>query len=188
MNTTLFEEQLDTVRELNRAFLLSLRHDVRSATATVGLPREVGALLRSAPPPILDALAEFPGALFRLDLTRCEPPAAVGDGTSDADYHLASSILHAVRGVARQSAYCAQVLFGLMPAEVERCRSLTFDELRRLACSPHLLRCAHAQRPWLWHALLRAVRPESRRHLTLMALQPDVPQGWPARRPPQATR
>jgi hypothetical protein len=35
----------------------------------------------------------------------------------------------------------------------------------------------------LWRNLLTDTRPESRRQLALVALQPRLPQNWPERRP-----
>jgi hypothetical protein len=191
MHTTSLEDQFQTLRELNRAFLGLLQQRTRGDTGALEMPHGAEPLVRTAPVALLDALAEFPGPLFRLDLTGTAEPTDLPRTQgllTEAEYHLGSSILHAVRATARQSAYHAQVLFGLLPAEVERCRALTFEELRRLAGSPGLIRCAHAERPWLWHALLSAVRPEERRQLALIALQPEVPRGWPARRPPQYSR
>jgi hypothetical protein len=191
MTTTPFEDQFQTLRELNRAFVGLLQQRARGGASLLELPHGVEPLVRTAPVALLDVLAEFPGPLFRLDFTGstalADLPRALGS-LAEAEYHLGSAILHAVRGTARQSAYLAQVLFRLIPAEVERCRALTFEELRRLACSPGLIRCAHSERPWLWHALLSAVRPEERRQLALIALQPEVPRGWPSRRPPQCSR
>lgn len=188
MSTTLLEDQVQALRELNRAFLTFLQQRARGGAVELGFPRSAEGLLRTASNALLDALAEFPSPLFRLELDRPTDGSSVQRLQSEADCHLGSAVLHTVRSTARQSAYHAQVLFGLQAAEVARCRALTFDELRLLACSPGLIRCAHAERPWLWHALLGAVRPEERRQIALIALQPQVPQGWPARRPPHYSR
>lgn len=152
----------------------------------------MGSSLCAASSALLDAAADFPGALFRVRLDAHDPhpvcaPRALGS-LEEAEYHLGSSILHAVRHLSRQSAYQAQVLFGLQRGEVERFRGLTLDDLRHLAGQPALLVRAHADRPWFWQGLLAPSRPEARRLLTLMAFQPTAPQGWPTRRPPHPAR
>jgi len=50
-----------------------------------------------------------------------------------------------------------------------------------------VLHCAFGEQQWFWQQLFTAARPELRRQLTLMALQPCLATGWPPRRPPQAT-
>jgi hypothetical protein len=193
MNTTPLEDQFRSVQELNRAFLSLLQQRARAPRPP---PDPLGSVpsssLHAASSALLDAAAEFPGALFRVRLEACEgtalcSPRAPGS-IEETEYHLGSSILHAVRHSSRQNAYHAQVLFGLERAEVERFRGLTLDDLRRLAGQPGLLVCAHADRPWFWQGLLGPSRPESRRLYTLMALQPAAPRGWPIRRPPHPAR
>lgn len=192
MNTTSISDHVQSVHELNRAFLGVLQQRSRGGLPALGLPSAIRPWLGAAPSSLLDALADFPGALFRLSLDSSDAvPLAAAESTpppDEAQAHLATSILYAVRGVTRQSAYQAQVLYGLRPVEVERCRLLTLDDFRRLARVPDLLRCANADRPWFWHGLLAASQPESRRHLALMALQPALPHGWPLRRAPHSTR
>ena len=79
------------------------------------------------------------------------------------------------------------MLFGLEAADVERLASALLPDLQRLACTPGVLNCAFRERHWFWQGLFTATRPELRRQLTLMALQPGVALGWPQRRPPQPT-
>jgi hypothetical protein len=92
-----------------------------------------------------------------------------------------------MRHTSRLSVYQARLLLGLDTAEVEALRALPLPSLQRLACTPGLLRCALGEREWFWPTLLTATRPEVRRHLTLMALQPRAVPGWPQRKPPQPT-
>jgi hypothetical protein len=49
-----------------------------------------------------------------------------------------------------------------------------------------MLRCAFADQRWFWHQLFTTTRPELRRQLTLMALQPSLAIAWPPRRAPHA--
>ena len=76
-------------------------------------------------------------------------------------------------------------LFNLDADQVTHGASLTLPEIERLAGQPHVLRCAFRARSWLWPKLLTDVRPESRRHLSLIALQPGLTREWPRRRAPQ---
>ena len=101
---------------------------------------------------------------------------------------LCLSILFAARHTSRHSTYQARLLFGLEAADVERlaprrcCRTCSNSPARRACC-----KCAFRERHWFWHGLFTATRPELRRQLTLMALQPGIALGWPQRRPPQPT-
>jgi hypothetical protein len=131
----------------------------------------------------------FPHALFRLSL-QPDVLAAVRDpsrGVPDAAHHdLCFSILWAARSTSRQSAYQARLLFGLEAPDIQRLRTLPLPELQALARAPRLVLCAFADRRWLWSKLLSETRPEERRQLALIALQPGIERDWPVRRAPQA--
>ncbi len=86
----------------------------------------------------------------------------------------------------RHSAFQARLLFDLDAADVERLGAARLADLQRLACKPFILECAFREWPWFWQGLFTAIRPELRRQLALMALQPRVAD-WPQRRPPQPT-
>jgi hypothetical protein len=58
-------------------------------------------------------------------------------------------------------------------------------DLQQLARVPQLVLCAFAGRDWLWNELLTDARPEARRQLALIALQPGLARDWPARRAPR---
>lgn len=187
MKTTGYIDQVHQLREFNRAFLALLKGRAEAQHACLGLPPGLRPLLRSAPGALLDAAADFPRALFRLRLdSRLPFPAdeAQPVAVDDSEHDLGLSILFAVRQTCRQSGYQARLLFGLELAEVQRLVALGLAELQRLAAAPALLQCAFGDQQWFWHGLLTATRPESRRQLTLMALQPAVALAWPPRRPP----
>jgi hypothetical protein len=189
MSTTPVLDHLQQVHELNRVFLGLLQSRVREQRACFGLPSAVLAPLRVAGAELLDALARFPRALFRLELdsrTRaalCEP----GSAYDDAEHDLCLSILLAMRHTSRHSHYQARLLLGLEVAEVEMLRTLPLPNLQRVASNPGLLRCAFGEREWFWPALLTATRPEVRRQLTLMALQPGTAPVWAQRKPPHSS-
>jgi hypothetical protein len=145
--------------------------------------------LRIATPELLDACARFPRALFKLTLdSRSREPASTGGASYDeAEHDLCLSILLAMRHTSRQSAYEARLLLDLEAVDIEGLSFLPLANLQRLACAPGLLQCAFAQTRWFWPALLTATRPEVRRQLVLMALQPRAQPTWPQRKPPQAT-
>jgi hypothetical protein len=182
-------DHLQQVQELNRVFLGLLQARVREHRACLGLPLPVQPSLRIATTELLDALARFPRALFQLDVdSRSRVRANDPEGAYDeAEHDLCLSILLAMRHTSRLSAYQARLLLGLEPIEVDALRLLPLPNLQRLACTPGLLQCAFCEREWFWPTLLTATRPEVRRHLTLMALQPRAVPGWPQRKPPQPT-
>jgi hypothetical protein len=187
MSVTGVLDHLQQVQELNRVFLGLLQARVREQRASLGLPSAVLPPLRVASSELLDALARFPRALFRLELdsrsrARLAETHAVHD---EAEHDLCLSILLATRHTCRKSGYQARLLLGLEVVEIETLSGLPLPNLQRLACASGLLQCALGERRWFWPALLTATRPEVRRHLTLVALQPRALPAWPQRKPPQ---
>ena len=189
MSTTGALDHLQQVQELNRVFLGLLQSRAREQRSCLGLPAQVLPPLRIASPELLDACARFPRALFQFALdSRSRAPASIPEGIYDeAEHDLCLSILLAMRHASRQSVYQARLLLGLELAEIEGLSALPLPNLQRLACAPGLLRCAFGECRWFWPALLTATRPEVRRQLMLMALQPRAQSAWPQRKPPQAS-
>jgi hypothetical protein len=179
-------DQLQQVHELNRAFLGLLQSRVRQRQSCFGLPASAHSPLASAGSSLLEAAAAFPRALFQVQVVSPERADAAVE-LDEAEHDLCFSILFAARQTSRQSAYQARLLFGLEGADIERFRASPFAELQQLACIPRVVQCAFCERHWFWQRLFTATRPELRRQLTLMALQPRVASGWPQRRPPQPT-
>jgi hypothetical protein len=180
-------DQLQQVHELNRAFLGLLQFRVRQGRPCFGLPTVAHVPLAAAGAPLLEAAAAFPRALFQVEAPPSEPPGSAGTGPEldEAEHDLCFSILFAARQASRQSAYQARLLFGLEGDHIERFGASTFAELQRLAWVPGVVHCAFRDRHWFWQSLFTATRPELRRQLALLALQPCVAGGWPQRRPPQ---
>jgi hypothetical protein len=182
-------DQLHQVHELNRAFLGLLQSRLLDHRSCLGLPPAAHAAVAAAAGPLLDAVAAFPRALFRLGHGARTWPACADDANSfdAAEHHLCWSILFAARHTSRHSGYQARLLFGLEAADVERLRASPLAELQQHACAPGVLKCAFAEQPWFWQQLFTTTRPELRRQLMLMALQPSLTIAWPQRRPPHAT-
>jgi hypothetical protein len=186
MSATARLEYLEPVHELNRSFLGFLQSRAQVERDCLGLPATARPPLRAADGLLLDHIAQFPRALFQV---RCEGVVGVGQevasvGERDGRYHeLALSILWAARQTSRQSPYQAQFLFGLGVLEIELLRSLALPALERLAAASNVVHCAFTGQHWLWHGILTDTRPESRRQLALVALQPGVARDWPQRRP-----
>ena len=187
MLTTGALDQLPQVQELNRAFLALLQARVRQQGPCLGLPAPAEKILAAASPASIDAVAAFPRVLFQLRIgwrpARVEPVAA----PDDAEHELCLLALHAARHASRQSAYQARLLFGLEAPDVQQLRSAPLAALQQLAAVPGMLQCAFPERRWFWDGLFTATRPELRRQLTLMALQPTIAFAWPPRRPPHAS-
>lgn len=178
-------DQLPQVHELNRAFLGMLQTRARLNRPCLGLPAAAQGPLASAGGALLEAAAAFPRALFDVDAVGQAPQPCLPDVLDETEHDVCFSILFAARQTSRQSAYQAGLLFGLGRGDIEHLAVSGFAELRRLACTPGVVQCAFRERHWFWRSLFTATRPELRRHLTLMALQPRVTVGWPLRRPPQ---
>jgi hypothetical protein len=138
--------------------------------------------------PLLDGVAQFPRALFRLG--HGAQPWRVGSAAAadfdEPEHRLCLSILFAARHTCRHSGYQARLLFGLEAADVERLQASPLAELQQYACAPGMLQCAFADQHWFWHQLFTTTRPELRRQLTLIALQPSLAITWPPRRAPHA--
>lgn len=187
MSLTGVPDQLRQVHELNRAFLQLLQSRARQRGPCLGLPASAQAVLAGAGPPTVEAIAAFPRSLFQIRSggrgMRAEPVAP----PDEAEHELCLLALAAARTASRSSAYHARLFFGLDSAAVEQLGSASLTTLRQLATLPGVLQCAFPECRWFWEGLFTATRPELRRQLTLMALQPAVALGWPLRRPPHAS-
>jgi hypothetical protein len=175
-------DQLPQVHELNRAFLALLQSRARQHGPCLGLPTSAEAVLAVAAPPVIEAVASFPHVLFQIRLGG--RPSKPGLPLDEAEHELCLLALHAARSASRESAYQARLLYGLEAADVRQLGTTSLAALQQLAAVPGVLQCAFSERRWFWEGLFTATRPELRRQLTLMALQPAVALGWPPRRPP----
>ncbi len=181
MSAQVHLEHLEQVRELNRAFLAFIQARTIAGRDCLGLVGEARESLRGADAVLLDHVARFPRALFKLRCGQVEP--AMPAGERDARHHdLALSVLLAVRQTSRQSPSQARLLFGLDAAQLQFVRALGLPEVEQLSSRPDVLRCAFAAQDWVWRHLLTDTRPELRRQLALIALQPRLDREWPQRR------
>jgi hypothetical protein len=189
MSSTDTLDHLQQVHELNRAFLGLLQSRLADATPSFGLPAAAELTVRQASSEVLDAVARFPQALFRLVIARHGRRALVDPGAhcDEAEHDLVLSMLLAGRHVSRHSIYQARLLFGLMDEEIQALSQLPLADAQKLAGTPETVQCAFRDRVWFWQGLFTATRPELRHQLTLMALQPGVIVTWPRRRPPRAS-
>jgi hypothetical protein len=176
-------DQLQQIYELNRLFLSFLQSVKREQLDDLQFPAAARGVLRAASRAQLDTITEFPRALFRIGLD--ERSAETVDplhGASDALRHsLHLSILLYARTFSRQSIYQARFLFGLESRVIAQLRSLKLTDLQRYAACSRLVTCAFAARGWLWVELFTETRPEARRQLALIALQPGLEHDWPPR-------
>ena len=171
-----FEDQ-DHVRELNRLFLSFLHNRAHERLDCLGLNDTTVATLRATPPVVLDQLAfDYPGALFRLKLDTLRAP--VGDArpfsADPAQLSLQSGILNGVWHLARRSTFGARLHLGMRNADVDLLRLMPLLELARLALTMELVGCAYLESEWVWIELLTETRPEYRRYLLLVGMQPNV--------------
>lgn len=178
-------DQLQQIHELNRLFLTFLQSAKREQLDGLEFPAAARGVLRTASRAQLDTIAEFPRALFRISLEDDAEGKTIDPlhGVSDAlRYSLHLSIVLYARTFSRQSIYQARFLFGLESRAIAQLRSLQLTDLQRFAACPGFVACAFPTRGWLWVELFTETRPEARRQLALIALQPGLEQDWPTRR------
>jgi len=161
--------------ELNRLFLISLRSDLRNGDNSYALPAAAIRLVRRATSQTLEGLAGFPQALFDLDLGELQ-----GLGVDDQSAPrlepvaraLNLTILISAWNMSRQSGYAARLFLRLSAGDIRALRTTPLSELPRLSMQDRLVVCAFREPEWLWAELLTEVRPEQRRRLLLLGLQP----------------
>ena len=169
-------EDLDHVRELNRLFLSFLHTRAEERLDCLGLNETTVATLRSASAETLDRIADFPCALFRLKLDALRPRVAdpVRFQLDPAQLSLQSGILNGVWHLVRRRAYSARLHLAMSDAEVRLLRSTPLLDLSRLALAVDLIGCAFHESEWMWIELLTETRPEYRRCLLLVGMQPKL--------------
>lgn len=177
-------EQLERIRELNRLFLDFLRSRARRGLDCLGLCERAKGALLAAGEAERDAAAQFPRALFALalDARAGDVSAKISALDESARNSVNITILLCAWNISRQSAHQARFLLGLRSRTIQQLRALQLNELLRVALAPGLLRCAFAEAEWLWLQLLTETRPEVRKQLALVALQPRHYDQWPAQR------
>lgn len=168
---------LDELFELNRLFLITVSEDLRAGSNRFGLPPSAARALRRGSTDIVERLAEFPQALFELDLA--EP---ISHGVMDPAKPLPDPAYRAINltllvsawNLSRKNDYAARLFLRLSDAEIRRLRTMPLSDLPRLSMRDHLVGCAFREPAWLWYELLTEKRPEERRRLLLLGLQPRV--------------
>lgn len=171
-------EPLEQIHELNRLFLRSLQPRKIESLHRIGFPAGALPALNQASPEQLDVIAEFPRALFDFVLD-ASPPPGVGspqgvmiDGPSVASRILELTIAYCAWTTSRDSAYRARLFFGLNSDVIQTLRMTPLSKLPWLALTRARVVCAFQEAEGLWRELLLETRPEARRQLVLVALQP----------------
>ena len=173
------------IRALNRLFVDFLAGRARRGGDCLGLGRAAVSALRAADPASLDTLAEFPRALFQVRVPRgraCRVADMQADATDVSRYVLKVTILHSAWALSRRNPYLAKLLLGLEDQEVQALVTFDLAEIPARCTAAETVVCAFAQYAWLWHKLLTESRPEARRQLLLIALQPRLDATLPAPR------
>jgi hypothetical protein len=181
-------DQLQQVHELNRLFLTYLQSRALEGRDCLGLPDAARSLLAKTNADELGTIAEFPRALFDIELDGHRgAPARDPLRSRDESMRHALYLMIALCAwsLSRQSSYQARLLLGLESRTIQRFRAFQLSQLQPLSYLPNLVQCAFKERDWLWTGLLLDSRPEARRRLALVALQPGVPRDWPGRRAKQ---
>lgn len=182
MSTTMHSDAFDQVQEANRLFLHWLQTLDDAGLRRISFPLGAARELRAADSAAIGRLAEFPRALFRLSFAlRLGGDARSGMAsevdltplaTADPARVLALTILYSAWSISRDSVYRGRLLFGLTPREVHALRTTALSDLPVVALKSLTLECAFGDAAWLWQRLLSETRPEVRRQLVLVALQP----------------
>lgn len=167
---------IEEVRQLNRLFLGFLRERPEVATRHFGLSESASAMLARADYDQIDCAADFPRALFRLHLPG-DAPAAVPDPlglTRESGRRvLQVTLLHSAWSLCRSSGYSARLLLRMTNDEVRRLKDADVNTILMLSLADDVVQAAFDELDWIWPRLLTESRPEHRRRLLLIGLQPD---------------
>jgi hypothetical protein len=167
---------LEEIRQANQLFLDFLRARPGVATDHFGLPPAASELLCRATPEQLGRAADFPRALFRLCLPPTAPVAVVDPldlGPGSGRRVLQVALLLSASNLCRTSGYSARLLLRLNDDDIRRLREAELREILLLSHGDGILRAAYDELDWIWQRLLTESRPEQRRRLLLIGLQPD---------------
>lgn len=165
---------IDEIRQANRLFLGYLRSRPRVAIEHFGLPESAVRLLKRASQEQIDQVAAFPRALFRLVVP---VPGAIREAISLSDESglciLQVALLLNAWTLSRQSGYSARLLLRLDDDSIRQLRDAQMSELLELSHVGEVVRAAYDDLGWIWQQLLIESRPERRRRLLLLGLQPE---------------
>lgn len=168
---------LDEIRQANALFLHFLRSRPVLATGHFGLSQRVADLLCGARPGQIDQAADFPRALFRLQVPE-EMPAASQHALMLADdggrHVLQATLFLSAWNITRMSGYAARMLLRLDDADIDRFRHAEMRSILQMSMGDHVLFAAFDDLEWIWQQLLTESRPECRQQLTLLGLQPGL--------------
>jgi hypothetical protein len=168
---------IEEVRQANRLFLDFLRLRPQVAVAHFGLSPAAAASLAGASPQQIDRAADFPRALFRLRL----PPVAP-DAELDAQRLAAApdrrvlqiTLLQSAWTLSRTSPYSARLLLRLDEASILRLRGAELRDILLMSLANDVLHAEFDHLDGIWQQLLNESRPELRRRLLLIGLQPEL--------------
>lgn len=169
--------ELEELGELNRLFLGFLKKNAARNRDCLGLAAAAAGVLKAAPEERLASAADVPQALFRLRIdsrlvaSTVEFERAVAEPVA---YALRLTLLHSAWNMSRSSDYKARLLLGLTPQQVRALRVTPLSQLPALAHLDGLVSCAFGRSVWLWRRLLTETRPEMKRYLLLVVLQPHA--------------
>src|SRR5690606_39130354 len=142
--------------------------------SSAGFPKAAMDALRQASPAQLDAIAEFPRALFEFVIDSPPSPGSFapnGASTEATGYTsriLELTIAYCAWTASRESPYHARLFFGLGPEVIQTLRATPVTKLPWLAMTRARVVCAFRDAECLWRELLVETRPEARRQLVLV--------------------
>jgi hypothetical protein len=170
-------QAIEEVRQANRLFLEFLRSRPALATEHFHLSRAVADALLAASQIEIDRAASFPRALFRLQLPRMAPGAVLDahELAAAPDRRvLQIALLQSAWTLCRTSGYSARLLLRLDDDAIARFRHAELRDVLLMSLANDVLHAAFDELDWIWRELLTETRPELRRRLLLLGLQPDL--------------
>ena len=176
-------DEIEELQELNLLLLIHLRAAAREGVSDFGLAPSLARRLRDIPMSRLESMAEFPRALFVIDLDNvsiaCE--RRIPDELESSRRSLALTALYSAWNMSRRRDFQARLFLRLSSPTLRKFRTTALSELPLIATSPTLIHCDFAGSESIWRSLILQDKFKLTRVLRLVALHPDVDFRKPSR-------
>jgi hypothetical protein len=169
-------DEIEELQELNLLLLIHLRAAAREGASGFGLAPSLARKLCDFPMSTLESIAEFPRALFVIDLDNISITGEhqIPDPIESSRRSLALTVLYSAWNMSRRRDFQARLFLRLSARTLRRLRTTALSELPLIATSPSLIHCDFAGSESIWRSLILQEDFELTRALRLVALHPDV--------------
>ena len=176
-------DEIEELQELNLLLLIHLRSAAREGVSGFGLAPSLTWRLRDFPMSTLESIAEFPRALFVIDLDNISLTSEhkIPDPVETSRRSLALTVLYSAWNMSRRRDFQARLFLRLSARTLRRLRTTALSELPLISTSPSLIHCDFAGSESIWRSLVLQEDFELSRALRLVALHPDVDLHEPGR-------